>query len=112
VGKRNKAAKAAEEGEVLVDATVVDPTKVSVAPAKKEEWKGKPGDKPVKIHLPVPCKINGIEYFGTCTVPRKVADALIPMAQKKQKADMRVLVGKNFNVERLLDNTLVIKEES
>jgi len=65
----------------------------------------------VTLDVPVPVKINGVRYFGRVKVSKAVAEVIAHMAFKKQKADLRVFTGKNFQVSRLLDNTLVVKEE-
>lgn len=64
----------------------------------------------VTFDCKVPLHINGKKYEGIVTVPRHMADSMIPMIQAKIQADLAIFVGRKFLVQRLADNTLSIKE--
>jgi hypothetical protein len=105
MAKKQKFVKEAGSDEIVeVQEEVVQEAPVAKKPVKH-------GENIVTVELAVPVKINDKTYFGTVRVPQKVAECLIHMAEKKQKADLRVAVGKNFAVRHLNDGSRIIKEE-
>lgn len=113
MAKRKQAqveAKAEQVSEILDQAEAKQedaPSPVKTSTAVKTE---PAGEKLITLQVPVRCKINGQVYYGTVKVTEKVAQVLIPMVSRKQKSDLKVFTGKNFNVSRLVDNSLVVKE--
>lgn len=65
----------------------------------------------VEIDLPVRIKIKRVEYNpGRHVVERHMIDTIREMVDKKMKADLAIFVGKNYLLQRLTNNALVVKE--
>lgn len=67
-------------------------------------------DAEVTFDCPFPISVNGVRYEGVVTVPKHMAESMIPMVQAKIKSDLAIFVGKKYLVQRLADNTLVVRE--
>ena len=67
-------------------------------------------DVEVTFDCPFPIHVNGVRYEGIVTVPKHMAESMIPMVQAKMKSDLAIFVGKKYLVQRLADNTLVVRE--
>lgn len=93
--------------EVLEEVAV----KVEPKAAPKVEAKGKSPDDLVEIEIHNHIKIAGQRLQpGIHRVPRHQADSIIEIEHKKRISDMKVFVGKNYLVEKLMGSGLSIKE--
>lgn len=92
----------AEEAELKEEA-VLDPVDdVEQAPKAAKGM--------VKVNCQYPIQINGKVYSGIVDVSNEVAECLVEMLSKKKRADLEVHMNRNFQIERVLGNELIVSE--
>ncbi len=65
----------------------------------------------VKLKIPIRINVNGVDLPpGENIVERHQVESIVEMIDKKRRADASVFTGNNYLVNRLADNTLVIKK--
>lgn len=66
---------------------------------------------PITVVCDPAVKINGKIYQGEVTVPKHIAQTIVPMIQAKRRSDLEIFTGKSRLVQKLADGTLVVKDQ-
>jgi hypothetical protein len=81
------------------------------APEELQSKKDKGGDdnEMVTINVNPSVKINGKKYSGRMTVPRHVAQSIIPSVEGKIKSDIESITGKSYLVQKIAGHRTVVE---